>query len=319
MATNRPSPRPESDESAEPSAEESADSFMREAAAISEPPPSAVAPGAPLEAGDVVADRFRIEGPAGRGGRGAVYRALDTATGKHVAIKVTDRPSGSAGDRFRREAAVLAELSHPAVVRYVAHGATPWGQPFLAMDWLDGEDLADRLSRQPFDTRESLVLARRAAEGLAAAHALGVVHRDVKPSNLFLVGGDAAETKVIDFGVARVEAGAAALTRPGASLGTPRYMSPEQATEATDVDARADVYALGCVLFECLTGRPPFVGRGAPLLVKVLRDPAPRLRELRPETSPELDALVSRLLAKDRAERPRDGLELVRAIDAILG
>jgi serine/threonine protein kinase len=183
------------------------------------------------------------------------------------------------------------------------------------MDWLEGEDLAERLARAPLDVGDSLALVRKASEGLAVAHARGVVHRDVKPSNLFLVGSDPAAVKVIDFGVARVDSGAVNLTRPGSSLGTAGYMAPEQAMEAADVDARADVYGLGCVLFECLTGRPPFVGRPAALVVKVLRDKPPAPSTLRAGISAKIDALVARLLAKDRAERPGDAAEVVRAID----
>jgi serine/threonine protein kinase len=172
------------------------------------------------------------------------------------------------------------------------------------------------VARLPLSIDESLDVVRRASEGLAAAHERGVVHRDVKPSNLFLVGGDPAMAKVIDFGVARIESGAVGLTRPGSSLGTAGYMAPEQAVEAADVDARADVYALGCVLFECLTGRPPFVGRPAALLVKVLRDKPPRASELREGIPDALDALVARLLAKDRAERPDDAAQVLKALDA---
>jgi serine/threonine protein kinase len=292
------------------------DSFLREAAAVSEPHSIDMAAAFALEPRYVIADRFRIERRAGRGGMGAIYKAEDLQTGGHVAVKIVARQSGSARERFQREAVLLAELVHPRIVRYVAHGATPAGMPFIAMDWLDGEDLAERLAHGCLDVTESLALVRRASEGLAVAHGRGVVHRDIKPSNLFLVKGDPASVKVIDFGVARIDTVGTALTRPGSSLGTAGYMAPEQAAEAGDVDARADVYGLGCVLFECLTGRPPFVGRPASLLVKVLREKAPRPSELRAGISAEVDALVGRLLAKDRAERPGDAAELVRTIDA---
>jgi len=295
------------------------DSFMREAVAISEPTASAALPGTRLEAGDVVGDRFRIERLAGSGGMGSVYRAEDLATGAHAAVKVTGRQTAAVRDRFRREAAVLAELSHPCIVRYVAHGLTPQGLPFLAMDWLEGEDLCERLARERLDAAESLAVLRRACEGLAVAHARGVVHRDIKPSNLFLVGGQPAEAKIIDFGVARVEAAAMALTRPGMSLGTVGYMAPEQAREAADVDARADVFALGCVLYECLTGRPAFGGRPVAVIVKLLRDNPQRPSELRPGLDASVDALVGRLLAKDREARPRDAAEVLRALDELEG
>jgi serine/threonine protein kinase len=289
---------------------------MREVAELSEPTASEM-PTDSLAPGEVLAGRFRVELRAGRGGMGTIYRAHDATSGGYVAIKVMARQSASVAGRFLREAVVLAELSHPNIVRYVAHGATPGGQPFLAMDWLEGEDLAHRLTRGPLGVDESLMLVRRASEGLAVAHDRGVVHRDLKPSNLFLSGGDPGQVKVIDFGVARIELGQEALTRPGASLGTAGYMAPEQASNSADVDARADVYALGCVLFECLTGRAPFVGRPAAVLVKVLREVPPPASTLRAGIGADVDALVARLLAKDRAERPVDAAALARAIDAV--
>jgi serine/threonine protein kinase len=301
-----------------PDEEDPDDSFLREAAAVSEPLSADLAAMAPLE-GTVLAGRFQVERRAGRGGMGTVYKAADSQTGAAVAIKIVAGQGGSARERFQREAVLLAELAHPRIVRYVAHGTTPAGVPFLAMDWLEGEDLAERLARDPLDVDASLALVRWASEGLAVAHARGVVHRDIKPSNLFLVGGDPQAVKVIDFGVARVESGAVGLTRPGSSLGTVGYMAPEQADEAADVDARADVYGLGCVLFECLTGRPPFLGRPAAVLAKVLSERPPTPSSLRPGIGPEIDALVGRLLAKSRADRPADATELMRAIDALGG
>jgi serine/threonine protein kinase len=295
---------------------DSDDSFLREAAAISElAPDELVVP--PLQPGELVADRFLVEARTGSGGMGAVYRAQDLTTKAHAALKIMARPRRSGVERFAREARVLAELSHPAIVRYLAHGVAPNGLPFLAMDWLEGEDLAARLGRSGLTVSESLALVRRACEGLAVAHARGVVHRDIKPSNLFLVDGDPAACKVIDFGLARLESGAHGLTRPGASLGTVGYMAPEQALEATDVDARADVYALGCVLYECVTGIAAFVGRPVAVLAKVLRELPPRPSDRRPAVGAALDDLVMKLLAKDRDARPKDAAALLRALDAL--
>jgi eukaryotic-like serine/threonine-protein kinase len=304
---------------AEDESRDSADSFLQQAAQIVEPAWGETGALLPLEPGEVVGDRFRIGALTGSGGMGAVYRAEDLVAGGQAAVKILAVPSLSIRKRLLREAAVLAELSHPCVVRYIAHGTTSRDLPFLAMDWLEGEDLARRLARAPVAVGDALSIARRACQGLSAAHARGIVHRDVKPSNLFLVGGEPAATRVIDFGVARMEAGTGTLTRPGAFIGTAGYMAPEQAAEATDVDARADVYSLGCVLFECLTGRPPFVGRPAALLVKVLRETAPRASASRPDLSDAVDSLLARLLAKNREDRPRDAFELLRAIDDLGG
>src|SRR4051794_11723683 len=178
-----------------------------------------------------------------------VYRARDKHTGALVALKVL-QGSDQLGARFARESRVLAELSHPGIVRYVAHGATAAGQRYLAMEWLDGEDLAERLIRGGLTARESVVLATRVAEALGFAHVRGIVHRDIKPSNIFLPERQAERVKILDFGIARQREGVASLdmTMTGTRLGTPAYMSPEQARGLAELDARVDVFALGCVL-----------------------------------------------------------------------
>lgn len=293
-----------------------ADSLLREAVDISEPS-ARVALG--LVPGDVLLDRFIVERLAGKGGMGAIHRGTDVLTQEPVAIKVM--ASGRLGDsnRFAQEAVVLAELSHPAIVRYLAHGQTPEGMRFLAMEWLDGEDLAERLARSPLSLEESLALLRRACEGIAVAHARGIVHRDLKPSNLFLANRDPACTKVLDFGIARHQEGTRTLTQSGVVLGTVGYMSPEQAMGSRDVDARTDVFALGCVLFECLTGRAAFAGPNAvAVLAKVLREEPPMVSELRPGLGAALDALVARMLAKDRDARPNDTKAVLSALDTLV-
>jgi eukaryotic-like serine/threonine-protein kinase len=294
---------------------DSMDSLLREVANVSESTLSLAMPTPPLEPGVTVGDRFRIEALAGRGGMGSVYRAQDLSTGALAAVKVMARQSASVRERFSREAAVLAELSHPCIVRYLAHGLTAQGMPFFAMDWLEGEDLCKRVGRSRLDVGESLTVLKRVCEGLALAHARSIVHRDIKPSNVFLVGGEASRTKIIDFGVARIEAGAGALTRSHTSLGTAGYMAPEQALDASDVDARADVFALGCVFYECVTGSPAFGGRPAAVLIKVLRDQPQPPSAVRPGLSTKVDAFVARLLAKDRQARPKDAAEVLGALD----
>jgi hypothetical protein len=174
------------------------------------------------------------------------------------------------------------------------------------MEWLEGEDLGARLARCPLTVGESLRLVTQVAAALAVAHARQVVHRDLKPSNLFLVGGDIDRVKVLDFGVARLMRGSD-LTSTGDILGTPEYMSPEQARGEKSIDARADVFALGSVLFRCVCGRPPFFGKSpVAALTRLLLEEAPSLRQLRPEQPAELDDLVLRMLAKDPAQRPGD-------------
>jgi tetratricopeptide (TPR) repeat protein len=292
------------------------DSLLRGVAAS----PAVTLPPRRFGAGDVLAERFVIHAVAGCGGMGTVYRATDRVTGQAVALKIVAAQGHAEHARFAQEARVLAELAHPAIVGYVAHGTTGEEQPFLAMEWLDGEDLARRLARAGLAVEDSVTLALRAAQGLAAAHARGVVHRDVKPSNLFLVDGEPSRAKVLDFGIARLQASGFAptaqpLTRTGALVGTIGYMSPEQAIADKKLDARTDVFALGCVLFECLTGRPAFVAEHAvAVLAKVLREPAPRLRAFRPELPESLDALVARMLSKEREGRPPDGEAVAREL-----
>jgi serine/threonine protein kinase/tetratricopeptide (TPR) repeat protein len=266
-----------------------------------------------MQSGDVVADRFEIEALAARGGMGAVYRARDHVGGSVVALKILQ---GSApGDRFFREAQLLAELRHPAIVRYVDHGLTSASVPYLAMEWLEGETLAARLRRQPLEPAESLLMTARLGDALAMAHGRGVVHRDVKPSNILLVDGRPERAKILDFGVARLAGPATLVTLTGAVLGTPGYMAPEQARGDRQIDGRADVFSLGCVLFQCLTGRAAFSAK-APLavLAKLILDDTPRLCDFRPELPPELDELVTCMLAKEPDERPSDLAELAASL-----
>ncbi|MDI1480661.1 serine/threonine-protein kinase [Polyangium sp. y55x31] len=265
-----------------------------------------------MKRGDVIAGRFEIELRAGAGGMGAVYRAHDRKTGSPVALKVIHQPASDATRRFDVEARALAELSHPHVVRYVTHGLSEAGFPYLVMEWLEGEDLAARLARGPLTLEECLLLARRVAAGLGAAHARGIVHRDVKPTNLVLVGRAIEGVKLVDFGLAQLGATSRKLTRSGVILGTPGYMAPEQASgDGAPLDARADVFSLGAVLYECLTGRPPFQADNLmALFAKLLLEEAPRLAEARPDLPPRLDVLMARLLAKDPTSRPANGAAL---------
>ncbi len=271
-----------------------------------------------MKPGDVVEDRFELESIAGSGGMGTVFRARDRSTGEHVALKLLRVGSPDALERFAREIRVLAALRHPGIVRHVADGKLATGEPWLAMEWLAGESLQERLARAGLTAAESVDLARRVAEALGAAHERGVVHRDVKPSNLFLPGGDLDAVKVLDFGVARVTDAGRASTRTGVMIGTPGYMSPEQVRGDRDVGVRADVFALGCVLFECLSGRVAFTGDNMmAVLAKIYLEDAPRITELRADLPAALDALVARALAKRPEDRPRDGAQLAAELTAL--
>ena len=259
--------------------------------------------------------RFRIEEPIGRGGMAHVYRAIDLHSGRRVAIKVLFAPGAATLRRFAREARLLAELDHPAIVRFLAEGTTAAGQPYIAMDWIEGEDLGRRLRRGALSPTDTVALARRVAQALGAAHERGVVHRDIKPSNIALPEGVLERAVVLDFGVAHLRD--ASLTVPGERVGTPTYMAPEQVLGASDIGPAADVFSLGCVLFECLTGRRAFAGDDAVAVnAKVILDELPRVSELEPGVPAALDGLVMRMLAKKPDARPADGCEVAAELDA---
>ncbi len=266
--------------------------------------------GSALHAGDLVGDRYEIEGVGATGGMGTVYRAIDRRSGERVAVKLI----GSHDLRLAREINALAELSHPSIVRYIDH-RREGDRAYLVMDWLEGIDLGTRLKSGPLPVADCCALLERIANGLAATHARGIVHRDIKPRNLMLVDRDAAQAVIVDFGIARRDEDTAVTM--GGIIGTPRYMAPEQATGQA-VGPRADIYSLGCVVFECLTGQTPFAGPDAISLMaaKVMANP-PRVRDFLASVPPALDALLDRMLARDPFERPTDGGALVALLPAV--
>lgn len=241
--------------------------------------------------------RWLLRGKVGEGGMGVVFRAEDEETGAPVAVKLLERGTPELISRFRREARVLEALQHPGIVRYLTDGITEAGTPYLVMEWLEGRDARARLDAGPLRVEHALRLALAAARGLAGAHAAGVVHRDVKPSNLFLVGDSVDEVRLIDFGIARAAEADGRLTVTGQLVGTPSYMAPEQ-LEGRHV-AASDVWGLGVTLFELVSGRLPFTAPSREsVYVAIAHAPAPRLASLCPEVTPALDALVARMLAK---------------------
>ena len=271
-----------------------------------------------MRTGDVLDGRFELERLAEKGGMGAVYRARDLATGRPVALKVLHAHALGEANRMLREAHALMKLRHPSIVRYVKHGSLDDERPYLAMEWLDGEDLRQRMKRQELRMADTIALGYRVAEALAHAHAAGIVHRDVKPSNIFLSGGQATQIKLIDFGVARVPEPARDATGYGAILGTIAYMAPEQARGAREVTPLADVFSLGCVLFECATGKRAFSGDDVmAVLAKVLVTELPRPRDINPKIPRALDRLLSQMLSKEAHDRPTSA-EVARALDGLV-
>ena len=287
----------------------------------SEAPPSSHSPPGPAwQRGTLLGNRFEIEERCGQGAMGTIFRGRDRQTGAVVAIKALFLTNDQADfARFEREADILSSLAHPAIVRYVAHGTTSHGDAYLVMEWLAGEDLAARLARGPMPVAEVLRLTKRLAQGLWIAHARGIVHRDVKPSNVMLPGGNVDEAKLVDFGIARAATGVASRTQKGMLLGTPSYMAPEQA-RGRPLDARADVFALGCVVYECLTGLRAFHGEDVlEVLARVLLDaPVPPGR-IAAGVPPALDGLVLSMLEKDPTRRVPTCREIIAALGPLLG
>ena len=270
-----------------------------------------------LSPGSLFANRFEIDKPAGSGGMGMVYRARDRYSDELVALKLLRAGIGGPdeSERFVREAQLLSELRHPGIVSYVAHGQTADGQRFLAMEWLDGQDLGQHLAQGPLLVRDCLRLFAQVADALAVAHQRGIVHRDLKPTNLFLVGGDVGRVKLLDFGIARRIATAGAMTKTGMVIGTPEYMAPEQARGSRDLTPAADLFSLGCVLFECLTGQPPFVADHiAAVLVRILFEEPRPIHELRPGVPASVTEILGRLLTKDPLQRMADAAALRTAL-----
>jgi len=271
----------------------------------------------------VVGGRFRIGTLANVGGMGLVYEARDlTRDNMRVAFKVMPpmaaRSTDDARERFFREAEVLASLRHPGIVEYIAHGLTNDHRPYLAMEWLDGEELESVVGRGPLPVAQAVLLLRRMADALAFAHDRGITHRDLKPANVILRGGRLDNPAIVDFGVARWLGRTLQMTRTGMLIGTPGYMAPEQARGQTDIGPSADVFALGCMLYQALTGKPPFAGDHiTAVLTKVLFEEVPPIRFHRSDVPASLDTLLSRMLLKDASERPRDARALLAQLDEL--
>jgi serine/threonine protein kinase len=262
---------------------------------------------------------YRVLRVLGRGGMGIVFEAEDINLARPVALKVLRPEISSTSDgrtRFHREAQAAAALQHDHIVT-VFHFGEERGVLYLALQLLVGETLEDRLQRQPRLSLQTILrLGREIADGLSAAHALHLIHRDIKPSNIWLEAGR-DRVKILDFGLARAKGDDARITQTGAVMGTPAYMSPEQA-RGQPVGPRGDLFSLGCVLYRLCTGEAPF-GREdtlATLSALALEEP-PLVKELNPEVPPGLSKLIDRLLAKEPADRPASAGEVVDALRQI--
>ena len=285
----------------------------------------------PLTAAEriVVAERYRLDHVIGMGGMGTVYAATRLADGARVALKTlhADTSDFEVSQRLRREARILASLQSTHIVKILDSGDLPSGQPFLAMELLDGCSVLDMLHAVgPLTADVVAQVMRDSCEALAQAHACGIVHRDVKPANLFFARTPQGSVlKVLDFGLGTVpvlpqDAETAMATRMGALLGTPHYMAPEQIREASAVDARTDIFSLGAAAYTLLTNAMPFAGTNtAVLLADVLTGNPTPIAQLAPATSPALCAIVERCMQKDPAARYASCAELAAALSTLAG
>jgi eukaryotic-like serine/threonine-protein kinase len=261
------------------------------------------------------ATRYPIERELGQGGMATVYLAHDPKHGRLVAVKVfrPELATSVGAERFLREIQVAARLTHPHILPLHDSGEVD-GLLYYVMPYIDGESLRDRLQREHrLEPDQVLVLGREVADALDYAHQHGVVHRDIKPENILIANGEAV---IADFGIARaVGSGGELLTEAGLAVGTPMYMSPEQAEGDPDVDGRSDIYSLGCVLFEALAGVPPFQGRTAQaILVRRLLEGPPPLRTLNPRIPVAVEAVIARSLARAPADRFATAARLASAL-----
>ncbi|HUH03724.1 MAG TPA: serine/threonine-protein kinase [Kofleriaceae bacterium] len=272
-----------------------------------------------------VLGHYRLVRKISEGCMGAVYYAEHELIGKPAAVKLLLEDlcgKREIVDRFFNEARATTSIQHPGIIEIYDFGYHSDGQAYLVMEYLRGETLGDRLERLgKLPQADAISIIRAVASAVGAAHQAGVVHRDLKPDNVFLVPDPEMPTgeraKVLDFGIAKLTESddkRSAKTRTGAVMGTPTYMSPEQCRGAGEVDQRTDIYALGCILFEMLTGRPPFLGEGwGEIIAAHLTEAAPRVRTLEPSVSADVDEVVDRLLSKRPEQRLQTMDEVRRA------
>jgi serine/threonine protein kinase len=280
--------------------------------------------------GTVLAERYRIDSLIGEGGMGKVYQAEHILMRKRLAVKVLHRELSSVPElvaRFEREAMAAAHIEHENVAAATDFGKLADGSVFLVLEYIEGRCLRDELEKGPMPPARALHIGRQIAAALGSAHALGIVHRDLKPENVMLVekAGDPDFVKVLDFGVAKVPIaetpGVKSITKSGMVFGTPEYMAPEQAL-GQQLDGRADLYALGVMLFEMISGARPFAGDSKVSLIgQQLAKPAPKMSERVPGLSvpPEVEHIVHRLLEREAGKRMRSANDVATGIGAIIG
>ncbi len=276
----------------------------------------------------VIAGRYRLESLIGEGGMASVWRAKDLTLARRVAVKLLferdDRDHEALVARFLREARIAAAVQHRNVIHIVDFGTTETGQPYMVMELLEGETLGDRLHRHKrLDLSEAVHISSMMLRGLAAVHDAGIIHRDLKPDNIYLKEENGVLfPKILDFGISRSvepQSGrrSALTTKEGIIVGTPEYMSPEQARGIKEIDRRTDIYSMGVIMFQALTGTLPFTSENVgDLIIKIVTGSPPKIRELNPELPAALAEVITRAMAREPAERFVDATAMQQALVA---
>jgi serine/threonine protein kinase len=272
----------------------------------------------------LIAGKYRLERLLGKGGMGAVYEVTHTGIDRKFALKLMHASAEQAPDseaRFEREARAAGRIGHPNIVDVFDFGKTDEGAPYIVMELCAGESLAERLIRGPLDARDACEVAIEILRALEAAHGAGIVHRDVKPANVFLVplASGKPAVKVLDFGIAKFVEGDVTLTNTGAVIGSPLYMAPEQVRAEKDVDARVDIWAVGATLYEMVSGISPHRAPShAAVIARIVTIPAASLRTHDEKIDPQLDAIVLRALSIEKVERFETAAAMRVALDNYL-